>query len=308
MFRQLRRGIFGWMRAGLIAGALFARSPLLNRRSHKRRFHVRNIGGGNYECNWYRAGNGIIGRLARRRRHHHCRLSATRARTGSSASRRAATCATPRATGTTGSAGRRPRTTSWGWASALDAQGGDDYGSSAAGRRTATTRTARHRPTTGCGAHRPLRHRAHRRPTPTAPGTPAVDADQDSVPADADCDDLNRQIYPGAPEVVGDGLDQDCNGADAAGRVSAIVALPRRQLQPLDQVQVAARDRSPAGREVSVIVHGQAQGLPEVDASSRPARKGSVSLTKMFRKRVRLGAVDQRRRQHPERGRQGRAG
>ena len=29
-----------------------------------------------------------------------------------------------------------------------------------------------------------------------------------------DCDDRNASIYPGAPEVAGDGIDQDCDGAD----------------------------------------------------------------------------------------------
>jgi hypothetical protein len=45
----------------------------------------------------------------------------------------------------------------------------------------------------------------------------AVDTDNDGdgsfVPAD--CDDTDPSVYPGAPEIPGDGIDQDCNGADA---------------------------------------------------------------------------------------------
>ena len=40
------------------------------------------------------------------------------------------------------------------------------------------------------------------------------DADGDGEEAATDCDDLNALIYPGAPEVVGDGIDQDCNDFD----------------------------------------------------------------------------------------------
>jgi len=37
---------------------------------------------------------------------------------------------------------------------------------------------------------------------------------------DSDCDDADPAVFPGAPEIVGDGIDQDCSGAD---RVSCFV-------------------------------------------------------------------------------------
>ncbi len=40
----------------------------------------------------------------------------------------------------------------------------------------------------------------------TDPGESAVDTD---------CDDAALSVYPGAPEIPGDGIDQDCNGVDA---------------------------------------------------------------------------------------------
>jgi hypothetical protein len=47
----------------------------------------------------------------------------------------------------------------------------------------------------------------------TCPDPQAADTDGDGVTRCAgDCDDANRQIRPGAREICGDGLDQDCSG------------------------------------------------------------------------------------------------
>jgi hypothetical protein len=41
-----------------------------------------------------------------------------------------------------------------------------------------------------------------------------TDNDGDRFSASVDCNDANARIFPGAPEVLGNGIDEDCDGAD----------------------------------------------------------------------------------------------
>ena len=288
MFRQTGFGIFGWMRAGLIAGALLALAiaePALGQAE----VPCTNIGGGKYECNWYRAGNGFsggsivavgtttVGYLPQGRNWVVCEQKGGDMRNAE---------------------GYRnhwfgwtlAENDKWGWASAVDASGGDNYGSFGGG--TPNCNGAHGSPPTynGVWGSPPAPSGGGPAPVPTDPTTPVVDADQDGVPATTDCDDLSRQIYPGAPEVVGDNLDQDCSGADASGPRERARRLPRRHRPALDEVQVAARDRGAGRGDRARVVHRPHKGCPKSRDFTTNSR-GSVSLTKMFRKRLRVGAV-----------------
>jgi hypothetical protein len=50
---------------------------------------------------------------------------------------------------------------------------------------------------------------------PLPPPPPPADADGDGFFAAQDCNDANAAIRPGAPEVRGNGVDEDCDGRDA---------------------------------------------------------------------------------------------
>jgi hypothetical protein len=51
--------------------------------------------------------------------------------------------------------------------------------------------------------------------TVTVAPAPLVDGDGDGVVGSADCDDANAAIYPGAPDIPANGIDEDCDQQDA---------------------------------------------------------------------------------------------
>jgi hypothetical protein len=121
-------------------------------------------------------------------------------------------------------------------------------------------------------------------PTPTPGGAP-TDADRDGVPLPADCSDTNSTVFPGAREIAGNGIDDDCAGGDAPARLTATVyskwTVVGKRLR-LDNLRV--RD-APEGAVVEVRCHGRR--CPFKRRSTTANAKGNAYLRKFFKRLLR---------------------
>jgi hypothetical protein len=272
------------MRAGLIAAALVAAAaaPQPARAAAPAPVPCTNIGSGHYQCDWYPAGNGYsggslvvvgtttVGYLPQGKNWIVCQQA------GGDVSDAAGDH-------NTWFGYTEAQNGKWGWASAIQAQGGDNYGQFGGG-------------TPNCnGAHGspPAWSGTWGSPPAPQPGpvpTPApVDRDGDGFSPPADCDDTDSHVYPGAREVPGDGIDQDCNGSDAAGRLSATVATAWTYSRTSTRVRSLRVTEAPSGASVSMTCTGRHKGCPRPRTLTTDS-KGRASLTRYFRHRLRPGA------------------
>ena len=93
------------------------------------------------------------------------------------------------------------------------------------------------------------------------------DADHDGVPADEDCDDSDREVYPGRPEDC-DGKDNDCNGGVDEPCIDANLDLADRP--------AADEDRDP--ERTPELLAGDADGDGHVGPDDCDEGDGEVYL------------------------------
>jgi|GEM_PF-902026 len=98
-----------------------------------------------------------------------------------------------------------------------------------------------------------LADRSSRTPTPLTalcvPGTPACDADGDGVDFPEDCDDGDARRFPGARELAGNSIDEDCDGFLASADDPCLAGGSARQdRRDLDALREAMEARCPCGQ------------------------------------------------------------
>jgi hypothetical protein len=102
-----------------------------------------------------------------------------------------------------------------------------------------------------------------------------VDADGDGSPAGVDCDDNDRRRRPGATDVPGDGIDQDCVDGDAPAVIATRITwgmVPGRQWSRFTSLRLT---RLPKGARVSIACSGK--GCPFTKRRRVAVRRNATS-------------------------------
>jgi hypothetical protein len=113
------------------------------------------------------------------------------------------------------------------------------------------------------------------------------DADGDGVSPPADCQDNNATVRPGATDVPGNAIDEDCSGSDAPGRLSAMVSNSFVVIRGRTRVKRLRVREAPPGAAVEVRCFGRR--CPFRAKKTTVNAQGVANLRGFFRRRLRPG-------------------
>lgn len=117
--------------------------------------------------------------------------------------------------------------------------------------------------------------------TPVQVGEP--DADGDGIPAGRDCNDRSATVKPGARDVPGNGVDEDCNGSDAAFgdlQVSAELTWTRRVGRSTTRIATLRLEGVRDGDRVTLHCSGKGcRKSVNRTTTLKKVKQGKVSLT-----------------------------
>src|SRR5262249_33462528 len=95
-----------------------------------------------------------------------------------------------------------------------------------------------------------------------------ADADGDGVPLRRDCDDQRADVHPGATDVPGDGVDEDCSGADPQPWTVLLIVLESHRAVTVGPPRPDGGDSTPTpdrlAREGTPFTRAVCNGLPTI--------------------------------------------
>jgi hypothetical protein len=119
---------------------------------------------------------------------------------------------------------------------------------------------------------------------PTPPPQP-IDRDGDGHSPPADCSDVNATVHPGAPEIAGNLLDDDCVGGDALARLPALIEYKFKTVNGRTRTLKLRVYDAPPGTRIDITCAGKR--CPFKSRSTTTDADGDALLRKLFRKRLR---------------------
>jgi hypothetical protein len=111
------------------------------------------------------------------------------------------------------------------------------------------------------------------------------DADGDGYPLSQDCNDADAAINPGVPDIPNNGIDENCDGADALPRVDATVSNSWVATTRTTRTTILKVRGAPAGARIEVRCSGR--GCP-FSVRRFTSKGGTLDLRKQYLRRANL--------------------